>query len=293
MHVTLATALVQEDLDQDDTVLLAALQAAGHHADLRAWDDPDVDWSEPDVVVVRSTWNYHPQRDAFLAWADRVAAVSVLHNPADVLRWNTHKSYLLELEERGAPVVPTAWLARGDRIDLALLAASRGWVEVVCKPAVGAGSDGVVHLPAEEGQAALDALVAAGDAMVQPFVSTVRTHGELSVIVLAGEVSHAVWKRPAPGSILVQVEHGGVYEPLEEVPTDVADLARWVVEATGHDLLYARVDLLVDEAGTWMVTEVELTEPALYLDLVEGTAERLVAALEQRVARAAAAGPVA
>jgi glutathione synthase/RimK-type ligase-like ATP-grasp enzyme len=282
VHVAVATALDQEDLDQDDVPLVAALAAAGHRASLLAWDDPGVDWALPDVVVVRSTWNYHPQRDAYLAWADRVAAVTTLHNPADVLRWNTHKSYLLELEERGAPVVPTAWLARGDRADLVELAASRGWDEVVCKPAVGAGSDGVVRVRATEGQAALDALVAAGDAMVQPFMPTVETEGELSVIVLGGEVSHAVWKRPAAGSFLVQVEHGGVYEPLAEVPDEVASLARWVVAATGHDLLYARVDLLVDEVGSWLLTELELTEPALYLDLVDGAAERFVAALEHR-----------
>jgi glutathione synthase/RimK-type ligase-like ATP-grasp enzyme len=282
VHVAVATALDQEPLDQDDAPLLAALHAAGHRATLAAWDDPEVDWAEPDVVVVRSTWNYHPQREAFLAWADRVAALTELHNPADVLRWNTHKSYLLELEERGAPIVPTAWLARGDRADLAELAASRGWDEVVCKPAVGAGSDGVVRVRAAVGQAALDALAAAGDAMVQPYLPTVRTEGELSVIVLGGEVSHAVWKRPAPGSFLVQIEHGGVYEPLDEVPTDVAALARWVVAATGHDLLYARVDLLRDEVGTWLLTELEATEPALYLDLVDGASERLVAALERR-----------
>lgn len=292
MHVAVATALEQDHLDQDDVPFVAALEAAGHRARMLAWDDVAVDWAEPDVVVVRSTWNYHPQRDAFLAWAERVTAVTTLHNPADVLRWNTHKSYLLELEERGAPVVPTAWLAKGDEVDLAALAATRGWDEVVCKPAVGAGSDGVVRVRATEGQAALDALTAAGDAMVQPFVPTVETHGELSVIVLGGEVSHAVWKRPTAGSFLVQVEHGGVYEPLAEVPADVAALAGWVVEATGQDLLYARVDLLVDEAGSWMVTEVELTEPALYLDLVEGAAERLVAALELRVTPVPAAGEV-
>jgi glutathione synthase/RimK-type ligase-like ATP-grasp enzyme len=283
VHVAVATALEQDHLDQDDLPFVAALEAAGHQASLLAWDDATVAWDVPDVVVVRSTWNYHPQRDAFLAWADRVAAVTRLHNPADVLRWNTHKSYLLELEERGAPVVPTAWLACGDRVDLAALAAMRGWDEVVCKPAVGAGSDGVVRVRATEGQAALDALVAAGDALVQPFVPTVESRGELSVILLGGAVSHAVWKRPRAGSFLVQVEHGGRYEPLTEVPAEAAALARWVLEATGHDLLYARVDLLVDEVGSWMVTEVELTEPSLYLDLADGAAERLVVALERRV----------
>ncbi|TVR28375.1 MAG: hypothetical protein EA387_00390 [Nitriliruptor sp.] len=179
--------------------------------------------------------------------------------------------------------MPTAWLARGDRVDLAALAAARGWDQIVLKPAVGAGGDGIQRLPASRGQAALDALSDAGDVLVQPFFTSIATAGELSVVLFEGRVSHAVRKRPAAGAYLVQIEHGGVYEPVLDVPTEAAELARWVVEATGKQLLYARVDLLVDAAGTWQVNELEVTEPNLFMDLVEGSAERLVAAIERAV----------
>ena len=289
MYVILATAADQEPTDQDDQPLLEALTAAGHEAALHPWDDAEVDWSAADAVVVRTAWDYHHRRVDFLAWAHEVESVTRLFNPAEVLRWNTHKSYLLELEERGAPLVPTAWIAQGDRVDLVRLAAERGWSEVVIKPAVGAGGAGVQRVrPTEEGGAVrpaqqhLDALVAAGDVLVQPFLTTIATAGELSVIVVDGEVSHAVRKRPAPGAFLVQIEHGGIYEPLDQVPRDAAELARWIVSATGHDLLYARVDLVPDEVGAWQLTELEVTEPGLFMHLVDGSAARLVAALEQR-----------
>ena len=283
MRIALATAADQVHTDQDDAPLLAALEAAGHEASLVAWDDPDADWGRWDAVLIRSTWDYHTRRDAFVAWACEVGGRTRLFNDAEVVRWNTHKSYLIELEERGAPIVPTAWLARGDRVDLAALAAARGWDEVVLKPAVGAGGDGIERLLASRGQTALDALSDTGDVLVQPFLPTVATAGELSVILFGGRVSHAVRKRPAAGAYLVQVEHGGVYEPVPEVPAEAAELARWVVEATGQQLLYARVDLLVDAAGTWQVNELEVTEPNLFMDLVEGSAERLVRALEHAV----------
>ena len=283
MRIALATAADQAHTDQDDAPLLAALAAAGHEASLVPWDDPDADWGRWDAVLIRSTWDYHTRRDAFVDWACEVGGRTRLFNDAEVVRWNTHKSYLIELEERGAPIVPTAWLARGDRVDLAALAAARGWDEVVLKPAVGAGGDGIERLAASRGQTALDALSDTGDVLVQPFLPSIATAGELSVILFGGRVSHAVRKRPAAGAYLVQVEHGGVYEPVPDVPAEAAELAHWVVEATGQQLLYARVDLLVDAVGTWQVNELEVTEPNLFMDLVEGSAERLVRALEHAV----------
>ena len=285
MRIALATAADQVPSDQDDAPLLAALAGAGHDAELVPWDDPAVTWEAFDAVLIRTTWDYHTRREAFVAWAADVEASTRLFNAAEVVRWNTHKGYLLELEERGAPIVPTAWLARGDRVDLAALAAARGWREVVLKPAVGAGGAGIARVLPQDGQATLDALSAIGDAMVQPYVSTIATAGELSVILFDGEVSHAVRKIPAAGGLLVQIEHGGTYEPLPEVPADAAALARWVVEAAGHDLLFARVDLLVDEVGSWLVNELEVTEPGLFMHLVEGAADRLVAAVERALAR--------
>lgn len=290
MRIALATAADQPYTDQDDVPLLAALHAAGHAASLLAWDDPSVAWQDHDAVVIRTTWDYPDRRDRFVAWAGDVEGVTRLFNSAEVVRWNTHKSYLLELEERGMPLVPTAWLAQGDRVDLVALAASRGWSEVVLKPAVGVGGSGIRRCSPADGQDHLDALVVAGDALVQPYLPSIATHGELSVVLIDGVVSHAVRKTPAAGAFLVQSDRGGTYEPVPDPPEDAVRLARWVVEVTGHDLLFARVDLLLDAAGTWLVNEVELTEPGLYLDRVAGSAERLVAALESRLAPDAPAG---
>ena len=283
MRIALATAADQVHTDQDDAPLLAALSAAGHEAALIAWDDPDVDWGHWDAVLVRTAWDYHHRRDDFVAWAQRVESVTRLFNPAEVIRWNTHKSYLLELEERGAPLVPTAWLARGDTVDLPTLARARGWEQVVLKPAVGAGGDGVHLVDPVSGQERLEGLLASGDVLVQPFLETIASSGELSVILFDGQISHAVRKRPGEGAFLVQIEHGGSYEPLDAVPGDAGELATWIVSVTGHDLLYSRVDLVPDAVGVWQLTELELAEPGLYMHLVPGSAERLVTAMEARL----------
>ncbi|MEX1177660.1 MAG: hypothetical protein WEB09_04290 [Nitriliruptor sp.] len=290
MEVALVTGEAPDFAATIDAPLVDALRSRGVDVHAPRWDDPTTDWSRFTVAVVRTAWDYTTRRDEFLAWAARAGEVTALWNPSDVLRWNTHKSYLIELEDRGAPVVPTAWLAQGDRASLAELVAARGWRRVVVKPAVASGSDGLLrtdgdHGPASVAQAHLDDLLGTGDVMVQPYLSAVEETGEVSVVLVDGAVTHVVRKRPPAGEFRIQEQFGGLYErlELEGDGADPAALGRWVYEAVGHDLLYARVDLLLDDNRAWQVAEVELTEPDLYLGVAPDVGAVLA---EATVARA-------
>lgn len=261
-----------------DGPLRDALGGRGVRVHGPRWDDEAVDWSSFDVTVVRTVWDYPARRDAFVAWAARAAEATSLWNPAEVLRWNTHKSYLIELEERGAPVVPTAWLARGDRVELAGLLESRGWDRGVVKPAVAVGSGGLLRVDRHAGspeadpataQDHLDRLLEDGDVMVQPYLDAVEREGEVSVILVDGQVTHVVRKTPPRGEFRIQQQYGGRYDRLElaGAGAEAAALGRWVVEAAGQEFLYARVDLLRDENGAFQLAELEVTEPDLYLGI--------------------------
>ena len=291
MQIALATGALQDPLLAAkavvaDAALVGELQARGATVERPNWRDTAVDWSSFDAVVVRTTWDYRDHRDAFVDWAARVEQVTLLCNPADVVRWNTHKSYLLELEERGAPVIPTAWLGQGDEVALTDLAALRSWSRVVVKPAVGAGGAGIhvadVGDPAAAARAQdhLDAILQHGDALVQPELASARTHGEVSVIVIEGEPTHAVRARPAAGADGPARRHTTV--ELEPLTRALADLATWTVEAIGTRLLYARVDLLDDDLGVPQLVEFEATEANLYLDLSQDAAISLAEAVLAR-----------
>ena len=92
--------------------------------------------------MLRSPWDYVERLDEFLAWAEHVATVSALWNPIALIRWNTHKAYLLELAAAGAPVVPTVLLLQGSAAALDGIADAQGWNSVVVKPAVAVGGHG-------------------------------------------------------------------------------------------------------------------------------------------------------
>jgi len=285
VHVALVTATDGPDfMHEVDVLLVAALEARGVTVALPAWDDPDVAWEDVDLALVRTTWDYPDRRDEFVAWAEATAARTSLWNPAEVLRWNTHKSYLLELEERGAPVVPTAWLARGDRVDLDELLRQRGWSRAVVKPAVAAGSSGLTRVEAGDGrgQPAVEALLRTHDVLVQPYLPSIETRGELSVVVVDGVPTHAVRKLPTAGDFRIQQEFGGRYD-REELGPDTDALARWIVDATGSELLVARVDLVEDADGAPQLIELEATEPDLYLGVAPDAAEQVAEAVLRRL----------
>ena len=283
-RIALATGARWPELPAEERLVIPALTRLGAVAVPIVWDDPAAPWISFDAVVVRSCWDYHLKVDAFLAWLDRLSRLGIpVLNPTALIRWNADKRYLLELAARGVSVVPTRLVPRaaGDSgLSLLQVLEALGADEVVVKPAVSASAHRTwrTSRAAAAGDAAsFEALVAAGDVLVQPFVPAV-TDGEWSVICFGGVPSHAVLKRPAPGDWRVQGELGGTAE-RRPAPAAVVDGAARVLAAAGAErAAYARVDgCEVD--GVFVLMELELIEPQLYLGLEEAAPGRFAEAI--------------
>jgi len=246
---------------------LAAREADFERPD---WEDASVDWASFDVVVVRTTWTYHHARQRFLQWAEQVAAVSPLHNSLEVLRWNTEKSYLRDLAAAGVPVAPTEWFERGSTVDLAGILAERGWERGFLKPLVGAVASDTHRFNSgggglREAQIFLEGRLAERAMMLQPYLDRVETEGEVSVMLIAGEPTHAVQKLPVAGDYRVQDEHGATDQLVPLDPALVGIAKRALAAAPGDEPpLYARVDFLFSGDGSPVVNELELVEPMLF-----------------------------
>ena len=138
MRIALVTCSTLPDWEVDDKPLHDALRERGVELLNPSWDDPAFDWSACDAALIRTTWDYQERRDAFLAWARRVDAQTRLFNPLSIVEWNSKKTYLRDLHDRGAPTIPTEWLIQGAQVDLRSLLAERGWERAFIKPAIGA-----------------------------------------------------------------------------------------------------------------------------------------------------------
>ena len=275
MRIGLATCRDLPDWEVDDRPLHEALLARGVFLEHPVWDDGTVDWTAYDAVLIRTTWDYMERRERFVAWAETVPR---LYNPAPVVRWNTHKSYLKDLHPHH--IAPTSWFDRGGTFDLSSLEGGTHFI----KPQIGATARETLRFQPGDpsAQAHFDRLVAREDVMVQPYLSRVETEGEVSAIFIDGELTHRVRKIPPPGDYRVQDDFGAVDEPTafnvaqEELVHEVLGLLR-------KDILYARVDLLALDDGTPVVTEVELVEPSLFFRHGPTAAEKLADALIRRV----------
>lgn len=285
LRVALATCAQVPEGDDEAQLLTEALAARGIEAAPAIWDDACVDWHAFDLVVVRSTWDYPARRDAFVAWADSLPYVL---NPPEVLRWNTDKRYLQELP---VAIIPTAFLEPGSPLDVP-------GTPFVIKPAVGAGSIGAARYAAGDERASdhVAGLQAEGKtAMVQPYVETADTQGEVALMYFRGTFSHAVRKGALlvtgaePGSGLYREEEISAAEPsAEELALGERVLSSLPFDRDG--LLYARIDLLPGP----VVLEVELTEPSLFIGYAEAAPERFadaIVAASQRLRMSAENGP--
>jgi hypothetical protein len=299
MRIALATCRLLPDHERDDLSLLAALRELGVSVEQPIWDDPAVAWQAFDAVLIRTSWDYQEKHPQFVAWAERVGSSTTLFNPAPLVAWNTHKQYLRELEQHGVPLADTVWFAAGQAHDLADSVRARGITRGFLKPLVGANARNTLRFDAkdvaalEHAQAHLARLTRSVDMMLQPYLASVEREGELSAIFFDGSLSHAVRKVPAAGDYRVQDDFGAHDEPTVLEPEVLAVCEQTFagmaacVRQRGWDialpLLYARVDLLRDDAGRWVLNELEVVEPSLFFRHGPEAAHTLARALLLRL----------
>ena len=290
-RVALVTAAAARNLDEDLVPLDVALRETGVDASIVDWDDASIDWSLFDLTVLRSTWDYSTRLAEFLAWIDRIAPATTLLNPQDVVRWNTDKHYLAQLANAGVPTVPSTFVEPGDDVRSSLDAfLARSGDEFVVKPSVGAGSRDAQRYASSESDAALAhakrLLDADRSVLLQPYLGRVDAYGETALMFFEGRFSHAIRKGPllrrgeGPTRALFAAEH----ITTREASADEIAVAEQTLAAIpfAKPLLYARVDLIHDDAGAPCVLELELAEPSLFFAQAPGSAERFAQAIVAR-----------
>lgn len=259
--------------DLDEGILLEALTACGVQAVSVHWDQPH-DPAEFDLMVVRSTWNYHLHYEAFKSWMEHAAQTTKLLNPATTMLWNTHKSYLKDLAAKGIPTIPSEFFSKGDEPDWQPSGDSD---EVVIKPCVSGGSYLTRRFRADEPAAAdwLKENLQQRDMMVQPLIESILTEGERNLVWIDGELTHGLIKA-------VRFEGDEFIETPHELADQDREFANRVLN--GMDgLLYARVDVMREKDGSLVLSELELVEPFLFLGKSEAALERLVSGILARL----------
>jgi len=283
LRIALATCRELPELDPDDQPLVESFAAAGIEATPVIWSDASVDWNSFDRVIIRNTWDYTDHLVEFLAWVNRLG--SKIRNPANMIVWNSDKTYLQDLKDAHIPVIQTQFIS--DPTSNWSMPTS---TDFVVKPSVSAGSRDTLRLAAADpvsrmrAQELMESITAVGkSAMVQPYLERVDAEGETALLYLGGEFSHSIRKGPLLQKD-IEVEHvHGLFLQEDISPRtprpEQRELAERVLELITHRFgtpLYARIDLLDDHEGQPLVLEVELVEPSIFFGTSQESYGRFV-----------------
>ena len=267
------------NLSPSDAVLVKIFERKSIRSTPVLWDS-DNDWSPFDCLIIRSCWDYHTRVAEFREWCLMLKKQQIkVWNPIDIVLWNHEKTYLKDLETKGANIIPTEWYEKGSSCNVQEIIERKAAEKIIIKPTIGASAHGVLLADrnnAQELQPEVNATLENSGIMIQPFIKEVQTQGELSLMFAGREYTHAIVKFPKPG------HHVGIYdETVRLIEPDVSIIkeAKRIVEMVESQILYARVDGFIVN-GEFLLNELELIEPYLFFDLYPQGAEKFVEVLE-------------
>lgn len=283
-----SSPLVQNVL-QENHLVAQALQKIGLQTAMKSWSDPKFDWSTTEYILIRTPWDYFERFEEFLLWFKKTANVTVFINSAQLIHWNIDKNYLKELQANGIRLPNTYFVPKGTTLELqeAMALAEEQFgsqcTTWVLKPCIAAGAYNTFRFDQDESEEYANrfkALIENADFMLQEFQHNIVDKGEISLMLINGEFSHAVLKRAKTGDFRVQDDYGGTVEPYHPSEAEI-NFSKEVVEACKEMPLYARVDILRDNMERLALAELEIFEPELWFRFRPESADILAKALKE------------
>lgn len=271
----------------DDEHAIAPLKALGWSVSTLSWRQTRIQWSEFDAVIIRSTWDYWDDVDAFIGVLESIDRESRLANPLQIVRWNYQKTYMRDLAARGVKIVPTIFPEKVSPELFSTWFTQHQGDQLVIKPVIGANGDDAYRVSTQTRRNRLEEIAERFQykpALLQPFMPHILDEGEYSLFYFNGKFSHAILKVPASGDFRSQEERGAqiiAVEPEEQLRLR----GTLALQAIGEAPLYARIDFVRDHDGDFALMEQELIEPSLYLRMHPAAPERFARAIDQRFAQ--------
>jgi glutathione synthase/RimK-type ligase-like ATP-grasp enzyme len=270
----------------DADLSFAPMVERGWEVEMVPWRS-NVDWSDYDLVYICTPWDYQNDVAGFLDVLETIEDSSArLVNSLDLVRWNLEKTYLRDLEVRGADIVPSRFFDNFDEKRVVACFDAYCTDTIVLKPVVGANSDNIFVLTRPVPDEVINELrhvFANRPFFVQPFIDSVRSEGEYSLFFFSGEYSHAILKKPKQGDFRSQEEHGADILSVE-APAALVEIARQVLGVVNPQPVYVRADFLRGTGERFLLVELELIEPALYFRTDPESAIRFARALTRAAA---------
>ena len=110
------------DTVDEDKILSEVLAELGISHEIVIWSDPDVEWEKFTCLLIKSVWDYFDYYPEFLDWIERMKLLKIpVWNDLETIKWNSSKEYLLEIAQKGFPVISGMILEAESKPDLELI----------------------------------------------------------------------------------------------------------------------------------------------------------------------------
>lgn len=250
------------------------LQALAHamNAQLIPWQALIPQHITGATILPLATWDYSEHPSAYRQWLAELENAQVrLINSRLIQEWNLCKSYLAALYAQQLPVTPSLVLPAENTTNWQQIIANTGWENPVIKPLIGQSGKQVQRLNSCHN---LIAQYPQG-ALLQPYIHA--PFGEICLLYLQGKHFHTIHRRPAPQEWRANSAYGVSIHPITPHP-HWKHTADTLLQALPFTPSYARIDGLITENQEFICNEIELIEPALYLnpEQIEPAAQRLL-----------------
>ncbi len=269
----------------DDDLVHEPLRKLGWEVQDVPWD-ADKNWSDFDVVIIRSPWDYQQHIEKFLFVLQQIDNSSAkLLNSLEMVNWNIDKKYLFEMQSAGIEIVPTLLIDSLTSEKLQDIFQHFNTDEIIIKPTIGANADDTFRINKQTDVTKLFKICETfsnKEALTQPFLNSIITEGEFSLIFLDGKLSHSILKTVQSGDFRVQEEHGGGVIPLPNPEPELITAADKTINFLPETPVYARVDMVRTKNNTFALMEIELIEPCLYFRFGTDSSEEFAKVIDQR-----------
>lgn len=275
-----------EDFECYDQLLFDPFERRGWQAEEISWHETDVDWDEFDAVIIRSTWDYQKNPQAFFEVLTSISRSSaILENNLDLVRWNLDKTYLRDLSNQQIDIVPSLWKEFFDVQEYAHFFEEFSTDEIIIKPTISANAEDTFRIQRDDSDECAEKLrtiFSNRPFIVQPFLENIITEGEFSLFYFGDTYSHTILKAPKKDDYRVQEEHGGRLQtvaPEEEMLT----ISEQILELLHPTPLYSRIDLVRNQENKFLLMELELIEPSLYFNMDDESPDRFAEVFNRRM----------
>ena len=250
----------------EDKLLLEELEKKNLRVCKKNWADIEFDWCTTKYVIFRTTWDYFEKFDKFFLWIEMTKKKTVFINSSEIIKWNIDKHYLKFLQKKGINIAPTTFIEKNNFKSLSKLFIKSKWEKAVLKPAISGAARNTYCITKQnytELEDIFNKLITKESMLLQEYLSDITLNGEISLIMIGGEYTHAVRKIAKKGDFRVQDDHGGKVIKYNAKASEIK-FANKCLEACPYKTTYARVDIIYDNKKEPSLSELELIEPELW-----------------------------